>query len=74
MYATTLYVLFINVCMYEAFMVTTDLPVGCNEVGFISTISVDGVTTDATGSNHGSSIGRHVYHGRFSNSTNVFDM
>ena len=57
MYVATLYVLFIHVCMYEAFMVTTDLPVGCNEVGFISTISVDGVTTDA-GSNHGSSFGR----------------
>ena len=43
--------------MYEACMVTTDLPVGCNEVDFISTISVDGVTSDA-GSNRGSSIGR----------------
>ena len=57
MYAATLYVLFIHVCMYEACMVTSYLPVGCNEVGFISTISVDGVTTDA-GSNQGLSIGR----------------
>ena len=57
MYATVLHVLFIHVGMYEACIVTSYLPVGCNEIGFISTISVDGITTDS-GSNHALSIGR----------------